>query len=126
MKYVLTEKLMQIKWYKSTFIIIIATTYIVFTIVLWGSVQLDIGKLGFCLCKKNERTFCVGVFISLDFFHPNDNIQIKPICFNLKSPVDTRFFLFPNLNPHVYFFITIYFTQKVIYIYIFGHLQSFV
>lgn len=63
MKYVLTEKLMQIKWYKSTFIII-ATTYIVFTIVLWASVQLDIGKLGFCLCKKMNEHFALA-FLSL-------------------------------------------------------------
>lgn len=53
MKYVLTEKLMQIKWYKSTFIII-ATTYIVFTIVLWDSMQLDIEKPGFCSFKKKK------------------------------------------------------------------------
>jgi len=61
MKYVFIEKLMQIKWYKSTFIIIATIWYL----QLYGaSVWLDTGRLRFCLCKKMNEHFALA-FLSL-------------------------------------------------------------
>lgn len=66
-------------------------------------------KLGFCLCKlkkkKNEH-FVLAFFLILlyIFSDPNDNIQIKPIYFNLKSLLFcSRIFIIKHPNPLVYF-----------------------